>query len=331
MILQNHRIIITTMFCAILLLSIACSSNRSLRSGPMKSGKNEERHSNVNSDNEIVMSPITDSNNKADNTNDEDAISDANANVVSSNVATPMEAFQYLLSGNLRFVQNRMAHPQQQSATRDRLLQGQKPYAIVLSCSDSRVPPEIIFDQGLGQIFVVRTAGHVVDKQTIGSIEYAIEHLGSRLLVILGHDSCGAVTAALGSAATAYKDGGHSGSQKNQENIESIIRKINSHLIGNKSSLDAAVRSNVNGTVKDLMISSKIIREYVERGELLFASGIYHLESGKTEFWSIGIPIFMGREASRDRVEASEEQHSSNKTKVIARKYLYQPSTPQHH
>lgn len=199
--------------------------------------------------------------------------------------------YQKLVEGNKRFYQDIPLHPAQDKPTRQALTSSQKPFAIVLSCSDSRVPPEIIFDQGLGQIFSVRTAGHVVDAEAIGSIEYALEHLGTNLLVVMGHDSCGAVKATLNTP-----EGESSGSF----NIDQIINVINRHLetlprkrLNTDPLMTEAVKANVNGVIKDLVAQSKLIQEFIEKGKLTIASAIYHLHNGRVEFWSVGIPVLL--------------------------------------
>lgn len=109
---------------------------------------------------------------------------------------TPAQAWAALVAGNERFVSGRMLHPSQDAAHRAELRDSQQPFAVVFGCSDSRVAAEIVFDEGLGDLFVVRTAGHVIDTTVLGSIEYGVEVLGAPLVVVLGHDHCGAVTAA---------------------------------------------------------------------------------------------------------------------------------------
>jgi len=109
---------------------------------------------------------------------------------------TPAEAWQTLLEGNARFTSGQMAHPSQDAYHRTQISAGQSPFAVLFGCSDSRVAAEIIFDQGLGDLFVVRTAGHVLDMTVIGSIEYGVDILGASLVVVLGHDNCGAIAAA---------------------------------------------------------------------------------------------------------------------------------------
>ncbi|WP_235019936.1 carbonic anhydrase [Ruania rhizosphaerae] len=115
---------------------------------------------------------------------------------MSERPTTPAEAFAALTEGNQRFVAGEMAHPSQDAQRRTELSSSQHPFAVLFGCSDSRLSAEIIFDRGLGDLFVVRTAGHVVDTTVIGSIEYGVEMLGTPLVVVLGHDSCGAIAAA---------------------------------------------------------------------------------------------------------------------------------------
>lgn len=121
----------------------------------------------------------------------------------------PAEAWQQLQAGNLRFVAGQPRHPSQGIADRESLAQGQRPKAVIFGCADSRVAAEIIFDQGLGDVFVIRTAGHVIDSAVLGSIEYAIALLDVPLIVILGHDSCGAIRASLDALDEQQVPGGH--------------------------------------------------------------------------------------------------------------------------
>lgn len=189
-----------------------------------------------------------------------------------------------LQSANQHFVDGKPAHPDQDTKYRSELAKGQKPHTVVLSCSDSRVPPELVFDQGLGDLFVVRTAGHVLSPGAIGSIEYAIEHLHAHLIVVLGHESCGAVKATLETPP---------GKSSGSPNIDSIIASIRPSIKGVKvdaedKTLRAPVKANVSATAKELTKKSKIIREGVEKGELMIAQGIYSLSTGKVDFWDAG-------------------------------------------
>src|SRR5437762_9840331 len=121
----------------------------------------------------------------------------------------PPEAISKLKEGNGRYTSGNLQHPGQTTERRAELAKSQHPFAIIVSCSDSRVPPEIVFDQGLGDLFVLRVAGHVIDNHSLGSIEYALDHLGVRLIVVLGHQNCGAVQAAKETIAAKGKAPGH--------------------------------------------------------------------------------------------------------------------------
>ncbi len=133
----------------------------------------------------------------------------------------PDEALQKLMDGNKQFVGNRLTNAaMSDAATRTSLAKSQKPYAIILTCSDSRVPPEIIFDKGLGEIFVIRVAGNIPDPVVLGSIEYAAEHLGSPLIMVLGHERCGAVTASVDAK----------GKSTGSVNIDAIVKVIEPNI-----------------------------------------------------------------------------------------------------
>ncbi len=134
-----------------------------------------------------------------------------------SSSISPDEALQKLMDGNRQYVENKLTNgARSDAASRTALARSQKPFAIILSCSDSRVPPEIIFDKGLGEIFVIRVAGNVPDPVVLGSIEYAAEHLGSPLVMVLGHERCGAVKATIDAK----------GKSTGSSNIDAIVRTI---------------------------------------------------------------------------------------------------------
>jgi carbonic anhydrase len=152
---------------------------------------------------------------------------------------TPREAWAALVAGNQRFVSGEMQHPSQDVAHRTELSAGQAPFAVVFGCSDSRVAAEIVFDQGLGDTFVVRTAGHVIDTTVLGSIEYGVEVLGAPLVVVLGHDQCGAVTA----AAKALADG---------EMPSGFVRTVVDRVIPSIVGLTASGRPVSSLAVEDL-------------------------------------------------------------------------------
>lgn len=161
----------------------------------------------------------------------------------------------------------------------------------MVSCSDSRVPPELIFDAGLGQIFTVRIAGNVLTSESIASIEYAIEHLGARTIVVMGHESCGAVKAALGAVP-----GESAGSPHLDRLIADVNRCMSSTNLTDEERHDphvlAAARANVNGVVGELLVSSKIVAEKLEAKEIAVLPAIYRLETGAVEFWpGQGAPV----------------------------------------
>ncbi|MBM4136351.1 MAG: carbonic anhydrase [Nitrospira sp.] len=187
------------------------------------------------------------------------------------------ESLTKLMDGNKRFVSGNLAQKDLGDAKRKELAKGQKPFAIVLTCSDSRVAPELLFDQGLGDVFVVRVAGNVVDPIALGSIEYAAEHLNSPLLVILGHSKCGAV------AATLEAKG------KPEGNIGAIVSKIMPAAMAAKKKggshdeiLETAIKENVKNVYKDVM-KSKIINHLVHEGKLKVVAGEYSLATGEVE------------------------------------------------
>jgi carbonic anhydrase len=188
------------------------------------------------------------------------------------------EALQKLMDGNKRFVSGTLSQKDLGDAKRKELAKGQKPFATVLTCSDSRVPPELLFDQGLGDVFVVRVAGNVVDPIALGSIEYAAEHLGSPLLLILGHSHCGAVKATLEAKG------------KPEGNIGAIIKKIIPAADAAKKKggtqdeiLETAIKQNIKNVYADIMKNSKIVPHLVEEGKLMIAAGEYDITTGKVE------------------------------------------------
>jgi len=201
--------------------------------------------------------------------------------VVSKRGPVPADkALGWLKNGNKRFSKSYLRKDGQSSKDRMRLVEGQKPHSIVLSCSDSRVPPEIVFDQKLGEIFVVRTAGEALDFSAIASIEYAVEHLGSNLILVMGHESCGAVKAAL-----AALDGSDAGSPW----LNKLVHDLRPHLMsfkGKAVSEGALVEAwaNTEGVAKDLVARSQIVRDAVNTGDVKIQTALYHLGSGEVEF-----------------------------------------------
>lgn len=188
------------------------------------------------------------------------------------------KAFSNLMDGNKRFVSGNLAQKDIGDLKRKELSKGQSPFAIVVTCSDSRLAPEIIFDQGLGDIFVIRTAGNLIDPIALGSIEYAAEHLHSPLLIILGHEQCGAV------AATLNIKG------KPEGNIGAIVRKILPAVRTAKTKggtkddiLNNAIKENIFLQEKYIISKSPILKHLIKKGELKVVTAVYHLSSGEVE------------------------------------------------
>ncbi len=179
-----------------------------------------------------------------------------------------------LLEGNRRFAASQPTHPNQGSAHRGDVATGQKPFAIIVGCADSRVPPEVIFDQGLGDLFVVRVAGEVVDDQALGSIEFAVAKLGARLIVVLGHERCGAVDAAL----TGGTVPGHIG-----RIVDAIKPAIAQSSAAPGNALDNAVRDQAQAVARQLRISEPVLGPMVRDGTLLVVGAVYDLDTGMVQ------------------------------------------------
>jgi len=190
---------------------------------------------------------------------------------------TPDSVLAELKAGNDHHARHQYQHPHETAARQRELISAQHPHAEILSCSDSRVPPEIVFDQGLGDIFVVRVAGNVATDTEIGSLEYGAEHLHIPLLVVLGHESCGAVTAAVEGGEAE----GHIASLVNL--IKPAVEKSRA-LPGDKVS--NAVRVNVAMVVDQLRASNPVLAKLVAQGKLKIVGGVYSLETGKVTWLS---------------------------------------------
>ncbi|WP_369634988.1 carbonic anhydrase [Nocardia sp. JMUB6875] len=191
---------------------------------------------------------------------------------------TPVTAWKALREGNDRFVEGRFRHPNQGVADRAKLAAGQRPSVILFGCGDSRVAAEIIFDQGLGDMFVVRTAGHVLDASVLGSIEYGIEMLSVPLIVVLGHDSCGAVRAAVDALDNGVVPGGF---------IRSVVERVTpSILLARREgleSLDELEGRHVAETADLLRQRSQLIADRIALGECAIACVTYTLADGKAK------------------------------------------------
>lgn len=188
----------------------------------------------------------------------------------------PAEAISKLKEGNGRYTSGNLQHPGQTTERRTELASDQHPFASIVSCSDSRVPPEIVFDQGLGDLFVVRVAGNVINNEGLGSLEYAVDHLGSRLIVVLGHQSCGAVKAAKETIAAKGKAPGHI-----QSLVTAIKPAVEATVTGD---LDATIKANVKHVVNALRSSTPILKAKVDSGQVQVIGGYYSLDTGAVTF-----------------------------------------------
>ena len=189
--------------------------------------------------------------------------------------ADPRIALRKLMGGNRRFVENKSIKPRQSRQDLTSTEKGQKPFAVIVGCSDSRVPNEIIFDQGVGDLFISRTAGQVMAEASYGSIEFATVALGSKLIVVLGHQSCGAVDAAIKRPDVP----GHIVTLVNR--IKPAAQKAKA-MGGNM--LENAIRANVIEQVNELRDLDPVLSKKYQKGEILIVGAVYNLGSGKVEF-----------------------------------------------
>jgi len=186
----------------------------------------------------------------------------------------PDAALKMLLDGNKRYVASRLTHPHQDKARRDEVAKGQHPFAAVLSCADSRVPPEVLFDEGLGDLFTVRVAGTVATDDVVASLEYAVAHLGPKLIVVLGHERCGAVDATMKGGVPE----GH---------LATLVDRIKPATDAVKGkpgdALELAIRQNVLNVVKQLQTSQPIPGKAVASGAIKVVGARYDLDTGAIE------------------------------------------------
>lgn len=190
----------------------------------------------------------------------------------SAPATSPDKIWADLTAGNHRYMAGKTAS-QDFPAERKALLKTQHPKVAVLSCSDSRVPPELVFDQGLGELFVVRTAGEDDDPVALGSLEYAVEHLGSSMIVVMGHQNCGAVTAAC------------SGGKSESTNLDAVLNPIAVSCTKSEPKtpehIDAAIRDHVHTVAQELLSRSKVLKTAVDEGKLKIVEAYYSLETGE--------------------------------------------------
>ena len=188
--------------------------------------------------------------------------------------STPEQALMKLIAGNERYVSGRSIHPHSDVSRVSETAPHQAPFAAVVGCSDSRVPVEILFDQGIGDIFVIRTAGNNVNSEIVmGSVDYAIEHLGVKVLLVLGHGSCGGVTGAI-SEGEEHGNIGH---------LLGTIRHDISQYVGKTDSLEAAIHHHAHVQVERI-IAYPHVAEKIEKGELLVKKAYYDVNTGKVTY-----------------------------------------------
>ena len=186
------------------------------------------------------------------------------------------EALDKLQKGNERFVSLHQKHPDETKKRRKEMMKGQHPFVVILSCSDSRVPPELIFDQGLGDIFEIRNAGNVLNKHVIGSIEYAVMHCGVKLIVIMGHQDCGAIGATLsGVSETEYIKALEDSIQPAVEECKAKGLEVNS---------DNVVKEHVMQDINELLTQDTELVKYMKKNKVKIVPAYYHIDSGKVEF-----------------------------------------------
>ncbi|MDQ3215833.1 MAG: carbonic anhydrase [Pseudomonadota bacterium] len=201
------------------------------------------------------------------------------------------EALQRLQQGNVRFVTNARSFAALADETRrGQVASAQQPYAVILGCSDSRVPVEIVFDQGLGELFVIRVAGNIVAPSQVGSVEFAAERYGTRLIVVLGHSRCGAVVATLEELQRP--------TENQSRNLQSIVDRIrpsvegllaNQERRGTDDLVHQAVRANIRASANHLRHGSQMIEALIQSNELVVVGAEYSLDTGVVDFFD-GVP-----------------------------------------
>lgn len=206
--------------------------------------------------------------------------SDALATIVSAD-----ESLQRLMEGNKRFVRSESKHPHESSDYRVSLANAQHPFATILACSDSRVTPVLIFDQGVGDLFVIRVAGNIVDTDVTGSIEYAVDHLNTQLVVVMGHKNCGAVTAAYHAFAAHDLEG------TEPDEINSLLQRIEPAVqdLDRSATVEQQIAQGIEKNVRvaiEKLSSYPDIRQSLDAGRLVIRGAIYDLETGQVDLLS---------------------------------------------
>ncbi len=189
---------------------------------------------------------------------------------------TGEEALKNLVEGNLRFAYDHSLYPRNWGMKRQKLFKGQTPFAVIVGCSDSRVCPEIIFDANLGDLFVIRTAGHVMDGSVLGSMQFAVKHLKVPLIVVLGHSGCGAVEAAINRAKEV---------QSLKKLIKSIHHSIKSYLREKRPDMDQVIEEHTKHDAEDLKKRWSFFLPYIQRGDLRVIAAHYEMSTGLVKFF----------------------------------------------
>ena len=199
------------------------------------------------------------------------------------------DALRRLQEGNRRFASGHSSHAVSTTSRREELASGQEPFAIILGCSDSRVPAEIVFDQGLGDLFVIRVAGNIVAPSQVGSVEFAADRFNTRLVVVLGHSSCGAITATLEELTRPTENQSknlHSIVERVRPSVESLLHTDLRH--NHEELIRVAVRANIRTSVNHLRHGSEIIEQLIRTESLAVVGAEYSLETGEVDFFDGG-------------------------------------------
>ncbi|MBN3933185.1 carbonic anhydrase [Streptomyces verrucosisporus] len=191
---------------------------------------------------------------------------------------TPRDAFELLMAGNQRFVSGTPEHPNQDATRRTETAPSQQPFAVLFGCSDSRLAAEIIFDRGLGDLFVVRTAGHVAGTEVLGSIEFGVSVLKAPLVVVLGHDSCGAVAAACSALENGQTPGGFV-----RDVVERVTPSVLAARAAGREAAEEILAEHIENTVDLLLERSRTLAEAVAEGRLAVVGLSYRLANGSAQ------------------------------------------------
>ena len=217
----------------------------------------------------MMLIGCNENNNSTNTKNVENSVSEFI--ILDTDVSSSDEALQILKEGNARFATDKSVLRNINAERRESLKNGQNPYAVIVSCSDSRVTPTTVFNAGLGELFDIRLAGNVVDDDALGSIEYAVEHLNTPLIVVMGHQSCGAVTATYNEVVKGEKVSG---------NMESFVKKI-TPSVNKNGTIDDAIHTNIDMVVKEIS-EDKGIKTLIDQGKVKVVGAYYDLNGNVT-------------------------------------------------